>query len=81
MAKEIDAQRKAKYVLNRVDMLKTLKSHRKTLEKIVLEGIETEEEHRLAKVACSMIASELYYNESIMEDKSGGGGFTSLPNL
>ena len=65
------SQKKAQYVLNRVDMLKTLKKSRTVIEKIALDGIETDEEHRIAKIACSMIAAEFYYEESVMKDKRG----------
>jgi len=71
MDKKTDVQRKAQYVLNRVDMIKTLKHYRKTIEKIALDGVDTEEEHRIAKIACAMIASEFYYEEFIMENKDG----------
>jgi hypothetical protein len=75
LAEKLDTQRKAQYILNRVEMLKTLKSHRKIVEKIAVNGVETDEEHRIAKIACCMIASEYYYDESVMEDKTGGDNF------
>ena len=65
---------KAKYILNREDMLKQLKRLRPMLQKIVLEGIETEEEKSVARVACSVIVSDFYYNEAVMEDKTGKDG-------
>ena len=66
------SQRKAKYILNRVDMLKALKKqYRAVVEKIATDGIETKEEHRIAQIACSIIASEFYYDETIMENKTG----------
>ena len=82
MAKEENyAMRKAQYILNRVDMLKTLKPYRTVIEKISKDGIETEDEHRIAKIACSMIASEYYYDEAIMEDKSGDDDLSFFPDL
>jgi len=67
-------QFKAEYILNRVSMLNTLKKCRHVVEKIALDGIETEEEEIIAKIACSIIASEYYYDDAVMNDKTSKDG-------
>ena len=62
---------KAKYILNRNELIKKLKGHRAILEKVALEGATTEEEMRMARTACSILASDLYYEDSVMDDKTG----------
>lgn len=65
-----DKQKQAQYILNRVDLIKGLKAHAHILEKIVAEGIETEEDQRVAKVACCVILAEFHYEDEVMNDKS-----------
>ena len=80
MAQNKRKQRKAEYILNRVEMLNAFKAHRDVIEKISLEGVSNEEENRIAKIACSIIASEYHYDDSVMDDKtSSDGDFPVLP--
>ena len=61
-------------------MLNAFKKHREVIEKIALDGVSSEEENRIAKIACSIIASEYHYDDSIMNDKTGSDGdFPVLP--
>ena len=72
MVSEIE-RNKANYTLNKVDMLRELKSKIKVLENITLNGIMTPEEHRLARVACSVLVSDFYFEDALMADKTGEG--------
>ena len=62
----------ASYYLQRVEMLRELKPYREILEGISVNGIRDAEEERLAKIACSIIASDYHYEDSIMGNKTGG---------
>ena len=61
----------ADYFLGRVNLINKLKPFRKTLEKIGLKGIETEEDERVAKIACSILASDYIYEESLLKSRRG----------
>lgn len=52
------------FILNKVDLWNTIKDFRPVLEKIVKEGIENEQEERIARGVCSYILSEIEYQES-----------------
>jgi len=60
---------KGKYLLNRNDLMKKIKSHREILERVALEGIKTDDENRIARIACSILASDLHYEDSVLVDK------------
>ena len=69
-------QRKAEYSLNRVDMLRKLKESRRQLENIAIDGIKTKDDERIARIACSILAADYYFEESVMQDKTGEDGFS-----
>ena len=71
MTSKLDIQRRAQYILNRVEMLKSLKKHREVIERIALHGIKTEEEEVIAKTVCCMIASEYHYDDAVLNDRTG----------
>lgn len=62
---------KAKYKVDRVGLIRMIKQHRIALKKIALEGIDTEDEVKIARAACSILASDLFHEESVMKDKTG----------
>ena len=62
---------KAKYLLNRNELMKKIKAHRSLLEKVALEGATTDDELRIARTACCILASDLHYEASVMDDKQG----------
>jgi len=71
MSKENKKSSEASYYLRRIDMIRGLKPHREILEKIAFKGIDTPEEEKIAKIACSILASDYHYEESIMGVKGG----------
>jgi len=74
MNKKTLAQHKAQYQLNRHKMMEVLKKNLPILEKVAKNGVSensAEEEVRMAKVACCLLVSEIYYEKSVMEDKTG----------
>jgi len=62
----------ANYYLGRVEMMKKLKPYQKKLEDIAASGIKDEEGERIAKIACSILASDYLYEESVLNNKTGG---------
>ena len=60
----------ASYYLNRTDMVRKLKKYRGILEKIALKGIQDDGDERVAKIACSILASDYHYEDSIIDNKS-----------
>ena len=71
MTKESKKSLEASYYLRRVDMIRKLKRFRKDLERIAVDGIKTAEDETIAKIACSILASDYGYEESIMGVKGG----------
>lgn len=58
------------FVLNRIDMWNQIKELRPVLEKIVAEGIDNEQEERIARGVCSFILAELEYEQAPESDIS-----------
>ena len=71
MSKESKKSLEASYYLQRIGMVRKLKYFRKDLERIALEGIKNDEDETIAKIACSILASDYHYEESIMGAKGG----------
>ena len=72
----ITKKMKADYLLNRVDMLKVMKGHRARLGHISLNGLSTDEDDRIAQIACGILVAEFLFEESVMADKIGEDGIT-----
>lgn len=80
MSRKEKKKLEASYYLNRVDMMRNLKGYLSTLEKIANEGIEDAEEERIARIACSVLASDFHYEDSLMNKKRRGGDYNPLIN-
>jgi len=64
-------QMQASYFLKRIKMVKELSLYINSLEEIAFNGINSDEDERLAKIACSIMASDYHYENSLLEDKTG----------
>ena len=74
-------QKRAKVVLTQEDIKKRILSQRKTLDKIALKGIHTDEDKRIAQAVCCWFSAQTLLEQSLMEDKSAGDEYkTDLDN-
>lgn len=74
MKKESLKQSKAKYLLGKNTMMKYAKNLLPFLEKVAKDGITSDssiEEIKSARIACCMVISDIYYEQAVMEDKTG----------
>jgi len=56
-----------RFMLNRVSMLNDLRSMREALENISKHGIKTDTEERLARICCTIIVSDMYFEDDVKE--------------
>ena len=68
-----DSSEYIKYKMDRSILLEKVRIKKETVEKIVSEGIETEEEEILARGICSIVLSDLSFEEARKKDKINGG--------
>jgi len=61
----------AEFKLNRLSLIRSLSERKDILDRIVMSGITDEESFNVARVACSVIASDLAFEEAMMKDKTG----------
>ena len=65
------ARKISEYRSNRLGMMTDIKKYRHIIEHIVHNGVETTEEQRVARIACCILAADLFVEDAIMEDKTG----------
>jgi len=74
MKKQTLKQSKAQYLLGRNTMMKNAKNLLPFLENVSKNGITSDssiEEIKSARIACCMVIADIYYEQAVMEDKTG----------
>lgn len=60
----MDLQDGTEFVFQRIALWNKIKTLKPVINKIVLEGIETEDESKIARGVCSFVLAEMEYEDS-----------------